>query len=288
MSIVAFWNNDKEKTGTTLSAVATATRMAIERNFKVLLISTNYRDDTVRNCFFENNTQKNQGMFGVRQNNIGSENGLEGLARLIKTSKVAPTSITNYTRVILRDRLEILTGFTGSGGNSEESKLQEYRETSKTFPELIKVANMYYDMVIVDVDNHLNKEVKNEIIETANVNLLVISQKLSEINTYEELKRENPTIIGLNCIPVIGRYDRFSKYNKKNVMRYLKEKREIGVIPYNTLYFEAAEEANVVELFLRLRNVKDANDTNYFFMKETQRLIDNIIARIQELQMKMR
>ena len=52
MSIVAFWNEDKEQTGKTLTAVAVATRMAIERNFKILLISTADKDPTMGNCFF--------------------------------------------------------------------------------------------------------------------------------------------------------------------------------------------------------------------------------------------
>ena len=39
MSVVTFWNDDREQSGKTLSAVAVATMMAIERNFKILLLS---------------------------------------------------------------------------------------------------------------------------------------------------------------------------------------------------------------------------------------------------------
>ena len=38
MSIVTFWNDDREQTGRTLTSVAVATRMAMERNYKILLI----------------------------------------------------------------------------------------------------------------------------------------------------------------------------------------------------------------------------------------------------------
>ena len=44
MAIVTFWNDCREQSGRTLTTVAVATRMAIERNSKVLLISTSFAD----------------------------------------------------------------------------------------------------------------------------------------------------------------------------------------------------------------------------------------------------
>ena len=58
MAIVTFWNNDREQSGKTLTAVAVATKMAIERNYKILLISTSFQDATLRNCFWKNETQR--------------------------------------------------------------------------------------------------------------------------------------------------------------------------------------------------------------------------------------
>ena len=40
MSVVTFWNNGKEQTGKTLAIVAITTYMAIEHNYKILVIST--------------------------------------------------------------------------------------------------------------------------------------------------------------------------------------------------------------------------------------------------------
>ena len=58
MSIVTFWNDTREQSGKTLTAVAVATKMAIERNYKILLISTAFKDPTMKNCFWMDNTQK--------------------------------------------------------------------------------------------------------------------------------------------------------------------------------------------------------------------------------------
>ena len=89
-----------------------------------------------------------------------------------------------------------------------------------------------------------------------------------------------------NVMLAIGRYDKFSKYNNKNITRYLKEKKPLAVIPYNTLLFEAAEEAKVPDLFLRLRKV-DEDDRNSFFLTEVKRTSENIIYRLQDLSAKM-
>ena len=76
------------------------------------------------------------------------------------------------------------------------------------------------------------------------------------------------------------------KYNCKNISRYLGEKKDILTIPYNTLFFEASEEAKVPDFFLRVRKV-DPEDRNSFFLQEVKRASENIIYRLQDLQSKM-
>ena len=84
----------------------------------------------------------------------------------------------------------------------------------------------------------------------------------------------------------IGRYDKFSKYNIKNVTRYLKEKKDIHAIPYNTLFFEACSEAKAAEFFLRLRRM-DIDDRNVAFVQEIARLSKDLVYKLQEIRLKM-
>ena len=74
----------------------------------------------------------------------------------------------------------------------------------------------------------------------------------------------------------------------KQQLAYEQIKKDINLMPYNRLFFEAAEEANVTELFLKQRNIKDTTDDTYMFINEVVRLIDTIVQRVQELQKKMR
>ena len=96
MSIVTFWNDDKEQTGKTLSAVAVATKMSIERNFKILLLTTGYKENTVKNGFWVDNIQKRLGNLAANEKNIAVENGIEGLSKLVASNKVQPSVITDY------------------------------------------------------------------------------------------------------------------------------------------------------------------------------------------------
>ncbi len=287
MSIVTFWNDSREQTGKTLTSVAVATKMAIERNFKILLISTAYKDPTMKNCFWISANKKKNTLVPMN-NNIAVENGFEGLSKLIKSNKIQPSIITDYTKVIFKGRLEVLSGYVGQIDKNNDENLQDYRELSECYVELIKLANQYYDMVLVDIDNKLGEQVKKEILDISNVNVLVLSQRIVSLDNYNEMKNSNKELVGPKCIPVIAKYNKKTKYNKKNIMKYLEEKKDLNLVPFNTLFFEAAEEANVTELFLKLRDIKDTTDTNYFFMSEVLKLVNTIIKRIQDLQMRMR
>ena len=288
MSIVTFWNDDREQSGKTLTSVAVATKMAIERNYKILLISTSFQDPTIKNCFWGNEVQKSLKIFGGKSNNIAVENGIEGLSKLITSNKMSPNVITDYTKVIFKGRLEVLGGFVGAKDKTTEENYIEYRKIEECYIELIRSANQYYDMVIVDLDKELDAKIKEEILQISNLNVLVFSQRLESLNRYKALKEASKEISGPKCIPVIGRYISQSKYNIKNITKYLEEKKEINVIPFNLLYFEAAEEVGVVDLFLRMNNIRDKSDDNYIFMQHVLSLTDKIIKRLQELQMRMR
>ena len=285
MAIVTFWNNSREQVGKTLTAVAVATQMAIQHNFKVLLLSTSFNDATIKNCYWTNEIQKKLKLY-QNNSNIAVENGLEGLSKLIRSNKVQPNIITDYTRVIFKDRLEILVGSTDY--NLLDENNERYKETEEAIPELIRIANQYYDMVLVDLSSNLGMNVRKEILELSNLNVWVITQRLSSLNNFKKLKENNKELLSPKNITVIGKYIQGTKYSTKNINRLLGIKEELYLVPFNKLYFDAAEEAQVPDLFLRLRKMNDKNDDNYFFISETLILTNKIVNILKDLQMKMR
>lgn len=53
MAIITFCSNETKETGQTMSLAATAAYMAIEHNYKILVISTDFNDLSLENCFWE-------------------------------------------------------------------------------------------------------------------------------------------------------------------------------------------------------------------------------------------
>lgn len=288
MSIITVWNDTREQSGKTLTSVAIALRMAMERNNKILLISTSFDDSTLKDCLWGNEYSKNVNFFNTKTSNIAVENGMEGLMKLILSNKLTPQVITDYTKVVFKERLEVVPGVSVSEGRTLEESLELYRKAERSYIDLIRMANQYYDIVIVDLDKMLNQKTREDILKMSSVNIYVLSQKLSSINRYNELRKINVELMKNRCIPVIGRYDDRFKYNSKNIARYLGDRKELHLIPLNLLYMAAAEEVGVADLFLKLRNIKDQNDENYIFMACISYLTDNIYTKLKEMQMRMR
>ena len=272
MPIVTFWSNGEEQTGKTLSIAAIATYLSIEHNKRILIISTGHNDKTLDNCFWkERKIKRNLGIFGPNTN-IAMDEGIVGLTKIINSNKLSPENITNYTKIVFKDRLEILQSFRG--------ERTDYERLKQVYSDIINLANNYYDLVLVDLDRELEQEISDTILGNSNLIIANISQRLSSIDRFIELREQMQFLNSNKTLILVGRYDRVSKYTIKNITRYMGEKNKVSTIPYNTLFFEAAEEAKVPDLFLKIRNI-DEDDINYFFLAEVKRTVENILYRLE-------
>lgn len=279
MAIITFYSNGKEQNGKTLSMVATSTYMAIEHNYRILLISTSENEETLYNCFFERSKKKKS--FSMVAGGIGHyaiETGMSGLVKMAKSNKVSPEMINNYTKPVFKETLEVL--FSGTTGS--HSELEKY------YPEIILAANSYYDYVFVDLDSNIDEELQTKILKLSNLIVDNTNQKLSSINDLVEERTNSELLSSAKSIVLIGRYDKDSKYSVKNIARYMGLKRMPLAIPYNTLFYDAAEEAKVPNFFLSFMKNKnlDKDDKNYVFMTEVKRAQETIQYVIQELQLR--
>ena len=199
-------------------------------------------------------------------------------SQLVDSIAITAEDIPNYTKTVFKERLEILQGVSGGS--------MDYDNLRQLYPDIINLANRYYDLVFVDLDNELGEDLENKILGNSNLIVANISQRLTSINRFMELKKEKPILNTNKTVLLIGRFDRHSKYTVKNIARYMKEKNRAITIPYNTLFFEAAEEGKVPDLFLKVRRV-DEEDRNGFFLAELKRASENIIYRLQNSAMKI-
>ena len=278
MAIITFLNSQKEETGKTMSIAAIATFMAIEHNYRNIIISTTNKEDRLKRCFWqeEKKSKFNLGIFGPNTSNIlDQESGVKGLSKMIRSNKISPEMITNYTKVVFRDRLEVLLGEENATTNTE---------ITQNYPEIVTAAGQYYDRVFVDLDFNVPEDVREKIIKKSDVIVINLNQRLSSIEKFRQTKESNPLLQSSKTLLLIGRYDKYSKYNAKNISRYLKEKNQVLTVPYNTLYFEATDEAGVPDLFLRFKKFSDPEDRNAIFIEEVRRASENINYRLQAVQ----
>ncbi len=282
MAIITFMSHERKETGQTLSLAAVATQLAIEHNYRTLIVSTSFADKILENCFWDYEKSNmsaisNQMEIGSK---VGVESGVEALTRVLAGNRTSPEIIRNYSKTILKDRLDMLV-------SPRTTDYQEYASITPNYADILQMANRYYDMVIVDLSDRLPPNDMNNILQISNLVVVNITQRMECIDNFLKLREENEFYKGKNIMLLIGRYDSFSKYNIKNITRYLREKRDVNAIPYNTLFFEACSEAKILDFFLKIRNITDETDRNYVFLKETKNVIATIIYKLQELQMKI-
>ncbi len=281
MAVVTFYSHDSKETGQSLSVAAIATHIAIAHNYKVLIVSTSFNELTLENCFWEYGKIRQTSVVKDGDSpSVGLESGIEGLLKVLASNRTSNEIVKNYSRIVLKDRLDILLA-------PVTKSYQEYIELTPNYSNIIRTADRYYDLVIVDLSKKMPKRDVQSILEISDVVMMNLVQRLETINNFIRLREANDFYKKRNVMLALGRYDRFSKYNNKNITRYMKEKKELSVIPYNTLFFEACSEGTIIDFFLRLRNVVDDTDKNIIFEQEVAKADSNIIYKLQELQMKL-
>lgn len=277
MAIVSFWNEGTEETGKSSAIAAITTLLGVNHNYKVLVINTKYNDHFYQDCYWkEDKTIKLIANSNNAKTDIG--HGISGLSKAILSNKTSPEIVTNYAKIVFKDRLEILMDT-----NVDE---EEYKIHKTIFKDIARIANKYYDLVFIDIDNSLEDSIVDPLLELSDIVVVTLPQNLRSINKYLENLEEKEIFKTKEVMPLLGRYDKHSKYNAKNVARYIKEKRGVMAIPYNTLFFEACNEGKVGEFFWKFRRIKD-KDKNYVFMSNVHDAAEKIVLRLQELQMRM-
>lgn len=276
MAIISFYSNGKGETAKTSSIAAIATFLAIQHNYKILIFDTKYNDYAYKDCYWQED--KTIKLINNTDGRTNIASGIGGLSKAILSNKTSPEIITNYTKIIFKERLELLT--------DTELDRQEYEIHKKVFKDIAKIASKYYDLVFIDIDSNLDEHIKNSLLEISDVIVANISQKIRQINDFIEIKEHNMILGEKPVIPLLGRYDKHSKYNIKNVSRYMREKRPVCAIPYNTLFFEACNEGKVADYFIKFRRI-NPKDKNALFINSVKDTAERIIYTLQELQMRM-
>ena len=270
MSIITFINKDKKESGQSLSVAAIATLMAMEHNYRILIISTDFNDKTLEECFFDSNKGGNLKNIFTKSLNADIANGLEGLVRMFASNRADKDVIRSYTKPILKDRLDILE-------SPKTTDYKDYMNISTYFSQIADVANSAYDIVMVDLCNKIPLENQRKMTDLSTLVVIGLNQNQNSMKKFEELKSQDEFYTRKNVILSIGKYNMNSKYTAKNIGRYLKEKNIPVVVPYNILFADHCSEGKVLDYFLAIKEFKVGQGKDEFFctqVRETAEKID--------------
>lgn len=275
MAIISFWDEGNKETGKTSSLAAISTQISISNAYKALIFNAEYNDSNLENCFWA--PKKNKKEMFMMGNKTDLVTGITGVAKAILSNKTSPEIINNYTKTIYKNRLEILT--------EDNIAPEEYQKQRRTYKEIAKIANKYYNLVFVDISGSVEDNITASILEESDLIVVNLPQNLKKINEYIELSQTNPIFSKSKTIVLIGKCNKNSKYNAKNISRYANIK-DLYPIPYNTQFLEATNEGKITEFFTKFRG-RVHPDENTYFLEEVKNASERILQKLKELQMKI-
>ncbi len=272
MPITTFWSNNKETIGQTVSAASMATEMAIEHNYRVLLISADFNNTTMLDCFGaqESNKEILKGL--IRKPQINLDSGINGLLKMASSNRVTPEIIHDYTKIVYENRLEVLYSPTDINENDKKATMERMKN-------IIMNAARYYDQVIVDLRKGLETSEQLEILALSDVIVFNINQRIDKITEALQIKEMN----GLydRVVWNICKYDKNSKCNTKNLLRTVLKRQTICETPYNTLIYDACGDGKIAEMLLNFRTLRD-EDENLTFINRIKELQEAVLLKYQE------
>ncbi len=278
MSVITFWNNSAGgHIGQTSSILATATLMAVEHNYKILIISTKLADKDTERAY---GVVENTAMKFLKIKEAKFNSGIEGVMKLASSGKLTPELIGNYTKIVLKNRLEVLPG----KNETEDEEIDKF--DFNDYADVIKIADKYYDMVFIDLELDLNLEYVKRILKISDIIVCNMEQKIAKIEELLQFQKQERLVGGKNILYLINRYEKNSKYNVKNILRNSSIKDKIFTVPYDIMFSDIMQDGTCQDWFLNPK-VRRATfeDEHGFFITEVNKFCDGIIYKIQELHM---
>lgn len=273
MSIITFLSEELKETGQSMSISAIATAMAIEHNYKILLISTDFIDKTLENCFWNSNN-KRFSLF-TKANVMDVSNGLEGLVRTFASNRASKDVIRSYTKPVLNERLDILQA-------PKTVNYKDYCNIANYYSQIAEVANSYYDIVLIDLSKKLPKEAKEKVLVISDLIVVNLLQNMNSISNFMKLKTQNEFFNKKNVLIMLGKYNPNSKFSNKNVARLLREKNIPMIVPYNILFADECFDGRIIDYFLKIQRVQGYDNKDTYFIKQLRSTSEALEYKMQE------
>ncbi len=263
MAKIAFWSPEKGASGCTHTAIAVSSMMGITHKVSSLLIDANSNSKKISSSFTLYDDLVNTN--GFNDTNLG----MNAIMRLIKSNKLSPDIIQNYSKPVLKGRLDILYSAIANTTTEE-------RENLISMPLIAKNAADVYDLVFIDLPKETTDDSVIRMLSASDVIVIVVSQEISKLATVLKRVEDIEEIKDKPKLFVIGDCEPASRYNAFNVKIKYKLADQIFYIPHNYMFADACNDGNVLDFIYRNINAQP-KDYNGEFIIKTKNIVEEIV-----------
>lgn len=267
MAKIVFWSPAEGTSGATHAAIAISSLMGITHKTSSLLIDANSNSKKIASSFtlFDDLTNSNS----FNDSNLG----MNAIMRLIKSNKLSPDIIQNYSKPVLKGRLDILYSAVANTSTEE-------RENLISMPLITKNADEVYDLVFVDLPKTTTDDSVIRVLSQADIIICVIPQEVEKLSTIMK-KIENVTEIkDKQKIFVLGNYEAGSKYNLFNVKLKYKLPDPLFALPHNYLFADACNDGTVLDFLYKNINAAPKDYNGEFMIKATE-IVEELVKKLK-------
>ncbi len=269
---VSFWCPFSGQTGVTTNSALISSFFAINYSYKNLILRNHFENSTLENILLNG--------FELT-NSLDFDTGIDALFMQTATSLSSNTNtnskanINNYTKELLRKRLDLLQGTNNNNINLYEKQFLE------SFKQLNSMTNHSYDFTFYDVQSALHNKSNRKILETSDVVVININQNkfLLDYIFGEEFQNYLKSL-NTKIFYIIGNYNDYSTYNLKNIIKaYGVNKDEIGVIEYNRNLSDYCNSGNLIGYLFDNLTAKKSDESYTFInnLKDCTTKIFNVL-----------
>ncbi|MDD2375959.1 MAG: hypothetical protein PHD15_01715 [Clostridia bacterium] len=263
MPRIIFWSPEISMTGNTHAILAVTTLMGINHKAKSLLMQGYFNSRKIETSFTPYDELKSSGVFE------NSDIGIGALTKIVVSNKLTPSTIKNYAKPVLKDRLDVLYGI-----NSSEK--EQYNLMAHNLQFITRKSAEIYDLVFVDLPKQDTEEYVKDVLIDSEVIICTINQDAIKLSEFFETIQKSDMLKGKSVIYVIGDYESKSKYNIRNIKSKYAIKDPIFAVPHNYAFIDACNDGSIIDFFYKNINA-ERNDYNGEFIYEVSKIVEKII-----------
>jgi MinD-like ATPase involved in chromosome partitioning or flagellar assembly len=261
MPMVSFWGTGLGDRGTTATTITAASMISIEQQIKTLVTQTHSCHSTLESGFIHP-------FRGVETASPFSDTGLDALERLVRSNRLTPQVIKDYTVPLLKERLDLLPGTIKQDDGRSRQKSEELEE-------IFLQAQSYYDLLAIDVQGGSHHPLTNLILHQSDLIVVCLDQNSHLLTQFFAKQLWHPALDQKPFIIVLGKYDPQLKLSIKNIVRRFQCTVPVYALPYCSAFRNACNEHQVLEYLIRVRNVERSHPS-YSFIKHARQLAHGI------------